>query len=70
MIFSLILYTCALSGQDCRATQVNVERMSLSACMMASQIEAARYISEHPKRRIVGTRCTDRPARYLNEREA
>jgi hypothetical protein len=70
MIFSLLLYSCALSGADCRVSQVNVERMSLSTCLMASQIEAARYISEHPNRKVVGLRCSDRPQKFLHANEA
>lgn len=70
MIFSLLIYTCALSGQDCRPVQINAERMSLGACMMASQIEAANYMKDHPKRVFVGSKCTDRPQKYLRDREA
>lgn len=70
MIFSLLIYTCALSGQDCRPVQINAERMSLGACFMASQIEAARYMADHPRRKFMAVRCTDRPERYLHAREA
>lgn len=70
MIFSLLIFTCALSGQDCRAVQVNAERMSLGSCLKASQIEAAKYMADHPKRRFVGTKCSDRPQKFLRDREA
>lgn len=70
MIFSLLIYTCAFSGQDCRPVQINAERMSLGACFMASQIEAANYMRDHPKRKFIAARCTDRPQKFLKANEA
>lgn len=72
MIYSLLLYTCLVSsGGHCRVHQVNLERMNLGACLKASQTEAAKYWEENLHTRfVVGSKCTDRPQRYLHANEA
>ena len=69
MIFSLLIYTCMLNGKDCRP-DIAASRMNLGACISGSQQVLAKYMAEHPDRRFVGLKCTDRPQRYLNDREA
>lgn len=60
-----------MDGGHCRAHVVNIERMNLGTCLMASQIEAAKYWNENLHTRlVVKSACTDRPDRLLHMNEA
>lgn len=70
MIFSLLIYTCLLNGKECRPHVENIERMSLMQCVVTGQQAMAIYDRDHPKRKSVMYRCTDRPQKYIKANEA
>jgi hypothetical protein len=63
-MYELILTVCSLvQGAECRELpSINIDRgPSVIACAMASQIEGAKYVEEHPNFYIHKMTC--QPAR-------
>ncbi|OQM74921.1 hypothetical protein [Manganibacter manganicus] len=71
MLSALILITCSTVGFDCTTTVV-ADNIPFHTCPIAAQSEAAKYIHDHPKRKVVRMICAD-PRRiqfYLHRNEA
>lgn len=57
-MISLILLSCALSGQDCRL-HVAADGLSFMTCMVQAQEVAAAYVNDHPNRVVAKMICVD-----------
>lgn len=69
MHYVIILYTCLATGGDCRP-HIESENLNLGACMTMGMQAMAKYQMEHPKRKPMAYKCTDRPQKYLNHDQA
>lgn len=58
MFSALILYTCLATGGGCHM-KVVADNVPYFTCPIAGQIEGAKYVAQHPKRKIVGWKCVD-----------
>lgn len=69
MHFVIILYTCLATGGDCRP-HVESENLNLGACLVQGMQSAAKYQNEHPKRKVMAYKCTDRPDKFMGRDRA
>lgn len=68
-MFTLILMTCLLSGDDCRTVEISGGYRSVEECFAASKRQWKAYNFQHRDRVVIQFMCTDDPDVIMEGKE-
>lgn len=66
--FLILVFCLVAEPADCREVQPSLEPMGLHECMIAGQVEGAKWLDEHPSWRLERVKCEIGERRKNRER--